>query len=96
MSFDDPTRKTAANAWMLAACRLGADCGADSKVYPFFMCYDEDHPNCDKDMNVELAVSASLSPGVYADAYAQSQIIEDALRSRDPAAIKSLLDKFSR
>ena len=61
---------------MLAACRMGADCGADSKVYPFFMCYDPNYPNCDKDLNVELAVSTGLSPEKYADAYAQSQIIE--------------------
>jgi hypothetical protein len=95
-SFDDPARRTTASAWMLAACRLGADCGANSKVYPFYMCYDPDHPNCDKDGNVELAVSISLSPQKYADAYAQSQIIEEALRSRDPETIKSLLEKFAR
>jgi hypothetical protein len=94
--FDDPARKSAANAWMLAACRLGADCGADSKIYPFFMCYDADHPNCDQDGSVELFVSIQLSPEKYADAYAQSQVIEEALRSRDPEAIKALLDKFAR
>jgi hypothetical protein len=95
-SFDDPARRTAASAWMLAACRLGADCGANSKVYPFYMCYDPDHPNCDKDGSVELAVSISLSPEKYADAYAQSQVIEEALRSRDPGVIKALLEKFAR
>ena len=94
--FDDPARTTAASAWMLAACRMGADCGADSKVYPFFMCYDPNHPNCDKDGNVELMVSASLSPEKYADAYAQSQVIEEALRNRDSAAIEALLRKFAR
>jgi hypothetical protein len=93
-TFDDPVRKTAASAWMLAACRMGADCGANSKVYPFFMCYDPQYPNCDKDRDVELAVSQTLSPENYADAYAQSQVIEEALRNRDPAAIKALLEKF--
>ena len=94
--FDDPARTTAASAWMLAACRMGADCGANSKVYPFFMCYDPERPNCDKDGNVELVVSTSLSPEKYADAYAQSQVIEEALRNRDSAALKSLLEKFAR
>jgi hypothetical protein len=94
--FDDPVRTTTASAWMLAACRLGADCGANSKIYPFWMCYDPEHPNCDKDGDVELAVSRALSPARYADAYAQSQEIEEALRSRDPEAIKSLLEKFVR
>jgi hypothetical protein len=94
--FDDPVRTTAASAWMLAACRLGADCGASSKVYPFFMCYDPQYPNCDKDGSVELNVSMALSPEKYAEAYAQSQAIEEALRSRDSAAIKALLDKFAR
>lgn len=95
-TFDDPVRTTVASAWMLAACRMGADCGADSKVYPFFMCYDAQHPNCDKDGSVELNVSIALSPERYADAYAQSQAIEETLRSRDPAAIKALLEKFAR
>jgi hypothetical protein len=95
-AFDDPARTTTASAWMLAACRMGADCGADSKVYPFFMCYDPDHPNCDKDGSVELNVSLALSPERYADAYAQSQAIEEALRSRDSAAIRALLEIFAR
>jgi hypothetical protein len=94
--FDDPARTTTANAWMLAACRLGADCGADSKVYPFFMCYDPALPDCDKNGDVERSVSYALSPEKYADAYAQSQAIEEVLRSRDPAAIRSLLEKFAR
>lgn len=94
--YDDPVRTTAGSAWMLAACRMGADCGADSKVYPFFMCYDPNYPNCDKDVNVELALSTGLSPEKYADAYAQSQVIEQALRNRDSAALKLLLEKFAR
>jgi hypothetical protein len=94
--FDEPVRTTTAAAWMLAACRLGADCGSDRKVYPFYMCYDPNYPNCDKDGNVELAVSSGLSPERYGDAYAQSQIIEEALRSRDPEAIRALLEKFVR
>jgi hypothetical protein len=94
--FDDPVRTTTANAWMLAACRLGADCGANSKVYPFWMCYEPDNPNCDKEGDVEFAVSRALSPERYADAYAQSQVIEEALRSRDPETIKQLLEKFVR
>jgi len=94
--FDDPVRTTAASAWMLAACRMGADCGADSKIYPFFMCEEPNYPNCDKDLNVELALSIGLSPEKYAEAYAQSQIIEQALRNRDSAALKALLEKFAR
>jgi hypothetical protein len=95
-TFDDPVRTTTASAWMLAACRLGADCTPSSKVYPFYMCYDPDYPNCDKEGDVELRVSVSLGPERYADAYAQSQAIEEALRSRDPETIKPLLEKFIR
>lgn len=94
--YGDPVRTTVGSAWMLAACRMGADCGANSKVYPFFMCYDPQYPNCDKDGSVELNVSMALSPEKYADAYAQSQVIEEALRNRDSAAIKSLLQQFAR
>jgi hypothetical protein len=94
--FDDPVQKTTANAWMLAACRLGADCGTDSRVYPFFMCYDPAFPDCDKNGDVERSVSYALTPEQYGDAYAQSQIIEEALRSRDPDAIRALLEKLVR
>jgi len=92
--FEDPARKTSASAWMLAACRLGADCSASSKVVPFWMCYDPNFANCSVDGNVELMVSTALSPGDYGDAYAQSQVIEEALRSRDPDVIRKLLEKL--
>lgn len=93
---EDPAGKTAGSAWMLAACRLGADCGADSKVFPMFMCYDPAHPTCDKDFDVPLSVSYGLSPESYAEAYAQSQVVEEALRSKDPATIQSMLEKMLR
>jgi hypothetical protein len=92
--YEDPSRKTSASAWMLAACRLGADCSANSKVVPFWMCYDPNYPNCSVDGNVELMVSSALSPADYGDAYSQSQVIEEALRSRDPDAIRKLLEKL--
>ena len=92
--YESPPRKTSASAWMLAACRLGADCSATSQAVPFWMCYDPNYPNCSADGNVELMVSNSLSPRDYGDAYAQSQLIEDALRSRDADAIRKLLEKL--
>ena len=92
--YEDPARKTSASAWMLAACRLGADCSATSKAVPFWMCYDPNYPNCSTDGNVELMVSTALTPSDYGDAYSQSQVIEDALRSRDPDAIRKLLEKL--
>jgi hypothetical protein len=64
---------------------MGADCGASSRVYQVF-----------KDGSVELTVSMSLSPEEHADAYAQSQAVEEALRSRDPEAIKLQLEKLVR
>jgi len=81
-------RTTTASAWMLAACRLGADCGASSKIYPLWTCPDPGY--CD----VERELSRAMSPEKYADAYAQSQVIEEALRNRDSAAIKSLLEQL--
>jgi len=92
--YENPDRMTHASAWMLAACRLGADCSASSKVVPFWMCYDPNFSNCSTDGNVELMVSSALTPAYYSDAYAQSQVIEEALRSRDPEAIRKLLEKI--
>ena len=92
--YEDPSRKTSASAWMLAACRLGADCSATSKSVPFWMCYDPNYPNCSVDGNVELMVSSALTPAEYGEAYSQSQVIEDTLRSRDPEAIRKLLEKL--
>jgi hypothetical protein len=92
--YENSARKSAASAWMLAACRLGADCSVNSQAVPFWVCYDPNYPNCSVDGNVELMVSSALSPSDYGDAYAQSQVIEDALRSRDPDAIRKLLEKL--
>ena len=93
-AYESPDRKIAASALMLAACRLGADCSASSESVPFWMCYDPNYPNCNVDGNVELMVSNALSPGNYAEAYAQSQVVEEVLRNRDPAAIRKLLEKL--
>jgi hypothetical protein len=92
--YESPVRKPAAYAWMLAACRLGADCSVNSQAVPFWLCYDPNYPNCSFDGNVELMVSRALSPGDYGDAYSQSQVIEEALRSRDPEVIRKLLEKL--
>jgi hypothetical protein len=92
--YEGALRKTSASAWMLAACRLGADCSATSKAVPFWQCYDTNYPNCSVDGNVELMVSNSLQPDEYGEAYSQSQVIEEALRSRDPDAIRKLLEKI--
>jgi hypothetical protein len=92
---DDPSRNTSAAAWMLAACRMGADCDSNSKVFPFWMCDHPDFPNCARDGNVDLAVSLMLSPGQLGEAYAQSQVIEAALRNRDDTAVRALLERLS-
>jgi hypothetical protein len=92
--YENPARKTAASAWMLAACRLGADCSANSQAVPFWTCYDPNYPHCSADGNVELMVSTALSPGDYGDAYSQSQLIEEALRSRDPGSVRKLLEQL--
>ncbi|HEY6125814.1 MAG TPA: hypothetical protein VIV63_14280 [Steroidobacteraceae bacterium] len=92
---DNEVRFTSSAAWMLAACRLGADCSSSSNVVPFHMCYDPDFPNCATDSNVEQMVSLALGPAKHADAYSQSQAIEEALRSRDDAALKPLLERLT-
>ena len=92
--YEDPARKTSASAWMLAACRLGADCSTNSRSVPFWMCYDPNYPACSVDANVELMVSSALTPAAYGEAYSQSQAIEEALRSRDPDTIRKLLEKL--
>lgn len=92
--YESPARKTAASAWMLAACRMGADCSANSKAVPFWMCYDPSYPNCDIDGTVELMISMSMSAADYGAAYSQSQHVEAVLRSRDPDAIRKLLEQL--
>jgi hypothetical protein len=39
-------------------------------------------------------LSTGLKPAQYAEAYAQSQVIEEALRNRDDALVRTLLEKW--
>ena len=59
------------------------------------MCYDPEYPTCAADGNVDLMLSTALGPERNAEAYRQSQAIEDALRNHDETTVRALLEKLS-
>lgn len=92
--LEEPARNTRGAALMLAACRAGANCGYDSDVFPFEMCYRAGHQECGPGASIENLLSRAAKPEDFARAYADSQQIEEALRNRDPDAFKPWLDLF--
>ena len=75
-------------AWMLAACRAGADCGSDSAMVPMWMCYDV---QCQPGVDVETMLHAGLSPDELAEVHARYERIAAALREHDAEAISAQL-----
>lgn len=82
----DAERQLQAAAWMLAACRAGADCGSDSAIIPLWMCYDAE---CQPGLDVETMVRTSFGPEDLAQIQARDERISAALRSRDAEAIRA-------
>ncbi len=75
-------------AWMLAACRAGADCGFDSAIFPMWMCEDV---RCQPGLDVETALRTGLSPDEFAEAHARYERIAAALSEHDTDAISAQL-----
>lgn len=75
-------------AWMLAACRAGADCGFDSAIVPMWMC---DDVRCQPGLDLETAMRAGLSPDEFAQVHARYERIAAALRDHDAEAIGAQL-----
>ncbi len=84
-----PERSLQGAAWMLAACRAGADCGFDSAIFPFWMCSGD--PRCQPGADVETMLSTALSSADFAQASARYERIMAALRARDGEAINAQL-----
>jgi TPR repeat protein len=85
-SSESADRKLQGAAWMLAACRAGADCGSDSAIVPMWMC---DDAQCPPGMDVETMLGAALSPPDLAQAHARYERIAAALGARDVEAISA-------
>lgn len=75
-------------AWMLAACRAGADCGFESAIFPMWMCEDV---RCQPGLDVETAIRAGLSPDESAEVHTRYERIAAALRDHDADAISAQL-----
>jgi len=75
-------------AWMLAACRTGADCGFDSAIFPMWMCEDV---RCQPGLDVETALRTGLSAQEFAEVDARYERIAAALREHDTDAISAQL-----
>jgi hypothetical protein len=73
-------------AWMLAACRAGADCGSDSAIVPMWMC---DDPRCQAGMDVETMLGAAFGPQESAHVHARYERISAALDAHDAEAISA-------
>ncbi len=80
----DQLRNSQGVGWMLAGCEAGADCGFDSAIVPFWMCYEA---QCQPGMDVETMLRTALSSAELARADARHQRIKEALRARDVEAI---------
>lgn len=76
-------------AWMLAGCEAGADCGFDSAIVPFWMCYDGGDVECQPGIDVDTMLRRGLSPAQLAQAYARYQRIKEAVRVSDDEAINA-------
>jgi len=88
---DDQATLMRAAAWMLMACRTGAQCGFDSEIVPLSQCPPE-NVLCTPGLNVDFALSHVLGPEKYARAYSLSQELEEQLNSNDAEGVKAFLD----
>src|SRR5690606_15691115 len=86
-SSNDHNRRLQGAAWMLAACRAGADCGSDSAIVPLWMCYE---PICQSGLDVETMLFMSDS-AEHTQIHARYERISATLRARDPEAISAQL-----
>jgi hypothetical protein len=87
-SSEGTERQLQGAAWMLAACRAGADCGFDSAIVPFWMCYDV---QCQPGLDVETMLGMALSPTEFTQVHARYERVSTALRARDAEAISAQL-----
>jgi hypothetical protein len=77
-------------AWMLAGCRAGADCGFDSAIVPFWMCYDDVDVQCQLRSDVE-GMLGMVGSAELAQVHFQYEQIAAALSARNIEAITAQL-----
>ena len=94
LPYEYPARVIRGVALMLAACRMGADCASSSSVVPVSLCHDQGDPLCPPGMDVEIMVRHVLDAEAFAQAYAQSQQVENDARTHDAARMTPWMDLF--
>jgi hypothetical protein len=80
-----------AAAWVLAACRSGADCGSTNDVLPFATCSAGIELGCTQRYTAVDELTASLGSRDLADANLLALDIEESMRYRDPERLMKYL-----
>jgi hypothetical protein len=80
-----------AAAWVLAACRSGANCGPTNDVLPFRLCGAGIELGCTQRYTAVDELTASLGPRDLAEASLLAQDIEGSMRYRDPGRLMKYL-----
>jgi hypothetical protein len=80
-----------AAAWVVAACRSGANCGPTNDALPFFTCRAGIELGCTERYTAIDELTASLSPQDFDQAYLLAQDIQRSMQYRDPSQLKKYL-----
>jgi hypothetical protein len=80
-----------AAAWVVAACRSGANCGPTNDALPFFTCRAGIELGCTERYTAIDELTASLSPQDFDQAYLLAQDIQRSMEYRDPSQLKKYL-----
>jgi hypothetical protein len=80
-----------AAAWVLAACRSGADCGPTNDVLPLRLCSAGIELGCTQRYTAVDELTASLGSRDLAEANLLAQDIEGSMRYRDPERLMKYL-----
>jgi hypothetical protein len=78
-------------AWVVAACRSGANCGPTNDALPFFTCRAGIELGCTERYTAIDELTASLSPQDFDQAYLLAQDIQRSMQYRDPSQLKKYL-----
>ena len=80
-----------AAAWVLAACRSGADCGPTNDALPLGLCRAGIELGCTQRYTAVDELTASLGSRDLAEANLLAQDIEGSMRYRDPERLMKYL-----
>ncbi len=83
-----------AAAWVLAACRSGANCGATNDVLPFATCSVEIELGCTERYTAVDELRASLGSQDFEEANLLALDIQGSIQFRDPERLKKYVPAF--